>query len=314
MLVAAMSNNNEPRNESTKAALHSKRIAEQDTDNRTDSASVSAAGEKTNMPTNIIKTMGKVARCLLRDFILSFTCCSFRLSLSTMSLISKYTQPDVPKKEKMSREQLIGLLSSSSNMMDERDDIIAYINTLEAGKGLDEKAIKEGYKAFKDEKSAKEMASLADNHGFKDTEFQIFHGDSLLNDWDILNEMNPAKKLKCDAVVANPPFSYRWEPNDTLAEDFRFKGYGLAPKSAADFAFLLHELRQLAQAHSSDCRKNALEPVGVTHGLIEQLNLFLIILDYFTGKVKTAGQAEIPGIAGISGAGEPYLPRLRPCA
>jgi len=77
-------------------------------------------------------------------------------------------------------------------------------------------------------------------HGLKDSEFQIFHGDSLLNDWDILNEVNPAKKLECDAVVANPPFSYRWEPNDTLAEDFRFKGYGLAPKSAADFAFLLH--------------------------------------------------------------------------
>lgn len=77
-------------------------------------------------------------------------------------------------------------------------------------------------------------------HGFKDSEFQIFHGDSLANDWDILNEMNPAKKLNCDAVVANPPFSYRWEPNDTLAEDFRFKSYGLAPKSAADFAFLLH--------------------------------------------------------------------------
>jgi len=77
-------------------------------------------------------------------------------------------------------------------------------------------------------------------HGFKDSEFKIFHGDSLSNDWDILNEMNPAKKLKCDAVVANPPFSYRWEPNETLAEDFRFKSYGLAPKSAADFAFLLH--------------------------------------------------------------------------
>lgn len=77
-------------------------------------------------------------------------------------------------------------------------------------------------------------------HGFKDSEFQIFHGDSLLNDWDILNEMNPAKKLQCDAVVANPPFSYRWESNESLAEDFRFKSYGLAPKSAADFAFLLH--------------------------------------------------------------------------
>jgi type I restriction enzyme M protein len=77
-------------------------------------------------------------------------------------------------------------------------------------------------------------------HGMKDTEFEIFHGDTLLNQWDELNEMNPAKKIEFDAIVANPPFSLRWEPNDTLADDFRFKGYGLAPKSAADFAFLLH--------------------------------------------------------------------------
>lgn len=77
-------------------------------------------------------------------------------------------------------------------------------------------------------------------HGLKDTEFDIHHGDTLENDWDILNEMNPAKKLQCDAVVANPPFSYRWQPTESLGEDFRFKSHGLAPKSAADFAFLLH--------------------------------------------------------------------------
>ncbi|MDG4553720.1 MAG: type I restriction-modification system subunit M [Candidatus Competibacter sp.] len=77
-------------------------------------------------------------------------------------------------------------------------------------------------------------------HGVKDSEFEIYHGDSLTNDWDRLSEMNPAKKLKCDAVVANPPFSYRWEPTEALGEDFRFKAHGLAPKSAADFAFLLH--------------------------------------------------------------------------
>ena len=77
-------------------------------------------------------------------------------------------------------------------------------------------------------------------HGMKDTEFEIFHGDTLLNQWDLLNEMNPSKKIEFDAIVANPPFSLRWEPNDTLSEDFRFKSYGLAPKSAADFAFLLH--------------------------------------------------------------------------
>lgn len=77
-------------------------------------------------------------------------------------------------------------------------------------------------------------------HGVKDSEFEIHHGDSLLNDWEILNEMNPAKKMEFDAVVANPPFSYRWDPTEALGQDFRFKSYGLAPKSAADFAFLLH--------------------------------------------------------------------------
>jgi type I restriction enzyme M protein len=77
-------------------------------------------------------------------------------------------------------------------------------------------------------------------HGVKDSEFEIHHGDSLLNDWDMLNEMNPAKKVEFDAVVANPPFSLRWTPTEAMGEDFRFKDYGLAPKSAADFAFLLH--------------------------------------------------------------------------
>lgn len=84
-------------------------------------------------------------------------------------------------------------------------------------------------------------------HGMKDTEFEIFHGDTLLNQWDILNEMNPSKKIEFDAIIANPPFSLRWEPNDTLAEDFRFKSHGLAPKSAADFAFLLHGFHFLAK-------------------------------------------------------------------
>ncbi len=84
-------------------------------------------------------------------------------------------------------------------------------------------------------------------HGVKDTEFEIFHGDTLLNEWDLLNEMNPAKKVVFDAVVANPPFSYRWEPSEVLSEDFRFKSYGLAPKSAADFAFLLHGFHFLSK-------------------------------------------------------------------
>ena len=82
-------------------------------------------------------------------------------------------------------------------------------------------------------------------HGVKDTEFEIYHGDTLTNDWDFLRETNPAKKPQFDAVVANPPFSYRWEPGEAMAEDMRFKNHGVAPKSAADFAFLLHGLHYL---------------------------------------------------------------------
>lgn len=77
-------------------------------------------------------------------------------------------------------------------------------------------------------------------HGVKDTEFEIFHGDTLANEWDKLRELNPAKQPKFDAIVANPPFSLRWEPGEAMADDVRFKNHGLAPKSAADFAFLLH--------------------------------------------------------------------------
>ena len=84
-------------------------------------------------------------------------------------------------------------------------------------------------------------------HGLKDSEFEIFHGDTLTNDWPLLKEANPAKKQTFDAVVANPPFSYRWQPTDTLKEDIRFKSYGIAPKSAADFAFLLHGFHYLKE-------------------------------------------------------------------
>jgi type I restriction enzyme M protein len=77
-------------------------------------------------------------------------------------------------------------------------------------------------------------------HGVKDNEFEIFHGDTLTNEWDKLRELNPAKKPTFDAIVANPPFSLRWDASEAMTDDVRFKNHGLAPKSAADFAFLLH--------------------------------------------------------------------------
>ncbi len=82
-------------------------------------------------------------------------------------------------------------------------------------------------------------------HGVKDTEFEIYHGDTLTNDWDLLRETNPAKMPKFDAIVANPPFSLRWEPKEEMEQDVRFNNHGLAPKSAADFAFLLHGFQYL---------------------------------------------------------------------
>lgn len=84
-------------------------------------------------------------------------------------------------------------------------------------------------------------------HGVKDSEFEIFHGDTLKNEWSLLNEMNPAKKTTFDAIVANPPFSLRWDASEAMGENFRFKNYGLAPKSAADFAFLLHGFHFLSE-------------------------------------------------------------------
>ena len=48
---------------------------------------------------------------------------------------------------------------------------------------------------------------------------------------NILREANPAKMPRFDAVVANPPFSYRWEPREAMSEDIRFKNHGIAPKS-----------------------------------------------------------------------------------
>ena len=54
-------------------------------------------------------------------------------------------------------------------------------------------------------------------HGMKDTGFEIYHGDTLANTWNWLRETNPAKMPKFDAVVANPPFSYRWEPGDAMS-------------------------------------------------------------------------------------------------
>ncbi len=90
-----------------------------------------------------------------------------------MGLIARYSAQE-PGKQKLSREQLIGLIQSDAKFMDERDDIAAYINTLKAGEGLSEKAIREGYDRFKAEKNAQELAGVAAKHGLELATLQSF--------------------------------------------------------------------------------------------------------------------------------------------
>ncbi|MFN7910773.1 MAG: type I restriction endonuclease subunit R [Bacteroidota bacterium] len=90
-----------------------------------------------------------------------------------MNLIAKFTQ-GTTKKQKMTRDQLIGVLSSSANLMEEREDIIDYIKTLEVGKALNEHEIKDGYQVFKEEKIAKRLAEIAQNNGLKISALQQF--------------------------------------------------------------------------------------------------------------------------------------------
>ena len=69
--------------------------------------------------------------------------------------------------------------------------------------------------------------------------------DSLDEDWPIEKTgPNAGRPLYVDAVVSNPPYSQHWDPSDAEL-DARFKDYGVAPKSKADYAFLLHELHHL---------------------------------------------------------------------
>lgn len=73
------------------------------------------------------------------------------------------------------------------------------------------------------------------------------NGDTLEEDWPYFDESDPTATydpLYVDAVVSNPPYSQNWEPSGK-ENDPRYSRYGLAPKSKADYAFLLHDLYHL---------------------------------------------------------------------
>jgi len=90
-----------------------------------------------------------------------------------MGLIARYSAKG-PGKSKMTREELIGLISADAKFIHERDDIAEYIGTLQAGEGLSETAIREGYTRFQAEKNAKQLAAIAARHGLGTAALQTF--------------------------------------------------------------------------------------------------------------------------------------------
>lgn len=89
-----------------------------------------------------------------------------------MELIARYVGS--PLKMRMTKEQLISLVSSSANLLDERDDIVAYIDSLDGVNGKTEQEIKEGYEVFKTEKFANELIAIANIHKLSVTSLQNF--------------------------------------------------------------------------------------------------------------------------------------------
>lgn len=90
-----------------------------------------------------------------------------------MGLIADYTSAE-PEKQKLNREQLINLLASNANLYGEREDITAYIDTLEVGKALNESDIKKGFEQFKQQKANHALNALAQKHELTPQSLQAF--------------------------------------------------------------------------------------------------------------------------------------------
>ncbi|MGT2833286.1 type I restriction-modification system subunit M [Streptococcus halotolerans] len=83
-------------------------------------------------------------------------------------------------------------------------------------------------------------------HGVNYRNMTLKRADTLDADWPFAEKNGVQIPLKFDAVVANPPYSQKWDiKNIDREKDTRFKGFGVAPASKADYAFILHGLYHL---------------------------------------------------------------------
>lgn len=94
-------------------------------------------------------------------------------------LISKYTFGEKITNEVMTKEQLVSLLKSYSNLLDEKDDIVDYVETLEVGIGLSEEEIRKGYKQFKETKRNNAIISLAKEFNINEKELIRIANDTI---------------------------------------------------------------------------------------------------------------------------------------
>jgi type I restriction enzyme, R subunit len=90
-----------------------------------------------------------------------------------MNLIADSTQKK-PSKQKMSKTQVISLLSSNANLMDEQEDLTEFINGLDWTKGYVTDELKSMFDSFREEKYNKEFAAIAAKHGLKTSDLKSF--------------------------------------------------------------------------------------------------------------------------------------------
>jgi type I restriction enzyme R subunit len=90
-----------------------------------------------------------------------------------MSLIADSTQQK-SSKQKMSRAQIINLLKSHSNLMEEEKDFTEFINQVDWSVGQSVDELKNNFETFKIEKHERELARIARDNGLKTKELKIF--------------------------------------------------------------------------------------------------------------------------------------------
>lgn len=114
-----------------------------------------------------------------------------------MKLLARFEEGK-PSKQAMTPEQLIAVIASDAKFIDEREDITEYIKTLKFGGGRSEQAIRDGYAAFKKEKTTKELAGMAKKHELNPATLSTFVDETIqrmIFDGDLLSDLFAALEL-----------------------------------------------------------------------------------------------------------------------